>query len=182
MRMLGIAITVASVVLLSGCLPADPVVTPVPEASSTPVFASEDDALAAAEAAYAAYLKVSDAVAQGGGADPSAFEDVVTPDWLSTELDSADRFQKSGRHQTGESKVASVVLQQVDQLSGAASVITYVCVDTSHVRFVDANGADVTPVDRPTVVPLQVSFESSETTPTTLLVGGNEPWSGDSFC
>lgn len=181
--MLGIAITVASVVLLSGCVPTDPVVTPVPEASSTPVFASEDDALAAAEAAYAAYVAVSDRVAQAGGDGSQDFASVVTPDWLEHEVDSAATLKKSGLHQVGESEVLSFALQQLDQSQvSSASVTTYVCIGLHDVRYLDAAGSDKTPASRPDAVPLEVSFESQKGKPDSLLVAGNDPWAGDDFC
>ena len=45
----------AVVLLLTGCSLASPEVAPTPTPSATPVFASEEEALAAAEEAYAAY-------------------------------------------------------------------------------------------------------------------------------
>ncbi len=63
-----IALVALAVLLLSGCLPPQTTVTPTPEATAAPVFASDEEALAAATAAYAAYLAMSDQIfAEGGG-------------------------------------------------------------------------------------------------------------------
>ena len=52
------AVTVTVAVLLSGCVPQGPEVTPPPESSTAPIFASDEEALAAATEAYEAYQSV----------------------------------------------------------------------------------------------------------------------------
>ncbi len=63
-------------VALAGCVPDD--VSPSTSAteSPSPVFATDDEALAAAEAAYTAYLSASDAMLASGGTNTSAMASV----------------------------------------------------------------------------------------------------------
>ena len=67
-RLLPLAVLGAA--LLAGCLPTDPPVTPPPTSDLEPVFASDEEALAAAEEAYGAYLAAADEILSSGGADP----------------------------------------------------------------------------------------------------------------
>ena len=71
MRILpSIALAALVVSLFSGCIPTEPLAdTPAPQPTSTPVFASEEEALAAAVEAYAGYLEMSDLIASEGGAN-----------------------------------------------------------------------------------------------------------------
>ena len=64
-----IAVLAAAFVLaaLSGCVQTTEKPTPTPTAAATPAFASDEEALAAAEKAYAAYLAVLDDVTADGG-------------------------------------------------------------------------------------------------------------------
>ena len=182
-RAAGLLLTVVTALLLSGCIPPGSTVTPEPMPSATPVFASEEEALSAAEAAYREYLAVSDLVAQDGGKDPARFAEVVTQDWLDREIDSAKTLEESGRRQKGNSSFASIELQQLDQNDLArVLVVTYVCFDVGQLTFVNESGADVTPIDRPSFIPLQVTFESKGASNRSLLVAGNEPWTGEDFC
>ncbi|MBW4033634.1 MAG: hypothetical protein HIU88_13400, partial [Acidobacteria bacterium] len=59
MRTGRLTLAVAMLLALVGCVPTGQHAASSPTASLTPVFASDAEALAAAEKAYAAYLKVS---------------------------------------------------------------------------------------------------------------------------
>lgn len=175
------ALAIVTTVMLGGCVPSEPSASPTPEPSTTPVFASEEEALAAAEEAYAAYLAVSDAIAQEGGANPERLAELVTAEWLEKEVAVFEQFANSGRRQVGATAAYGMVLQQYSQSDGVADVITYVCADFSATSFLDSAGVDVTPVDRLATVTLQVGFQS-EAGASSLRVSSSEPWSGDSVC
>ncbi len=65
-----LAAVVIACALISGCLPTPTNVIPTAVPTGTPVFASEEEALAAAIEAYEAYLAVSDAILPDGGRGP----------------------------------------------------------------------------------------------------------------
>ena len=173
-----IAAVALAVLLLSGCVPQQSTNTPTPEPSSTPVFASEEEALAAATAAYAAYLAVSDQIGADGGANPERLEPLVTAEWLTKEIGAFKEFSVTGWKQSGVTTVRSAILQQFSD----DSVSIYVCTDASATRFNDASGADVTPAVRQTVSSLEVSFVLGSSVADGLLLESNDPWSTESFC
>lgn len=176
-----IAISVA--LLLGGCVEPQPNGTPTPNPGATPIFESEEAALAAAEAAYAEYLKVADEIAHEGGSSPQGLENLVTPELLAIQVEDFLAFSATGNRQLGWTSFKTHKLQQIVDLGdGSADLTLYVCVDTSQVRFQDSSGKDVTPTGRETTVPLEVLFQATNQSDTTILVARNEPWSGPSFC
>jgi hypothetical protein len=174
------AAAVALVLLLAGCVPTSPSPSPTPEASSTPVFASEEEALAAAEEAYAAYQAASDAVGASGGLDLAPLEPLLTDEQLQREKEGFELYRSNNWRTTGASTFDSVRLQSYEA-GEPARVTVYLCSDVTMLRLIDATGADVTPPERPNRIPLQVSFEvrSGQAQP---LVSGSDVWEGDNFC
>ena len=173
-----IAAVAIGAMLLSGCLPQQPIALPPPEATAAPIFASDEEALAAATAAYAAYLAMSDLIAADGGANPERLEPFVTADWLQREVKVFTNLGSRGLSQTGSTLFTNATVQQYSQ----DSVAIYVCTDSTETRVRDSAGADLTPADRETQTSLEVTFEVISTAPVQLRLDGNEPWSGESFC
>jgi hypothetical protein len=182
MRTGPLLVTAALLVALAGCVPTGGHPSASPSASATPVFASDAAALAAAEKAYAAYLKVSDEVANDGGKNPERFRNVVTTTWLPTELSSASALEQSGRHQTGATTFSPLKLQQASQADQDIEVVAYTCLDSTGTRILDSANNDVTPPDRKPKLSIEVSFKRDPKSSTQLLVDSNEPWSGPTFC
>lgn len=174
------AIAVLGMLTLAGCDGGHPLPTLPPTPSSTPVFASEEEALAAAEAAYAAYSEVSDLISNAGGAEPERIAPYVTEEQLQRELDTAEYFESNGLRAVGSPLVARFDLQQYVESDGVAEITVYLCLDVSGVGVVDSTGADVTPTDRQPVVPLEVGFRGDA--PGALLIASSDTWSGTSFC
>ena len=173
-----IAAAAIGTLLLSGCLPQQPTATPPPEVTAAPIFASDEEALAAATAAYAAYLSMSDQIAADGGANPDRLEPFVTADWLLREVEVFTNFASRGLSQTGSTVFTNVTVQQYSQ----DSVVIYVCTDSTETRVHNTVGADLTPADRETQTSLEVTFEVISTAPVQLRLDGTEPWFGQSFC
>jgi len=181
MRSLPSLLTAALVaIVLSGCLPTPSPVEPEPHASPTPLFATEDEALAAAEEAYAAYLRVSDLIASEGGANPERIAPYVTGEWLQVELSAFRSFEATGKRIVGATTVTSTALQRLDQDHDQIELVVYSCSDVSGSRVIDKSGADVTPQDRPEMVNLQLTFVAKAGLP--LKLDGSEPWSDHSSC
>jgi hypothetical protein len=179
MRTLVGAVTLAGVLLLAGCDGGDPIPTLPPTPSATPIFASEEEALAAAEDAYAAYLAMSDLIASEGGTQPERIAPFVTAEQLPDELDGSAFFVESGIRSVGASKVTKIALQQFNQGHDAAEIVFYACVDVSGVAILDHEGADVTPADRPPVVALEVAMVGSRQN---LLLADSDQWVDSQFC
>jgi hypothetical protein len=181
----GLALAAACVMalVLSGCVGAPAgTESPSPSESTSPVFASDEEALAAAGAAYARYLKTVDLLTQGGGEDPERLNGVVTEKYAVELLDSLQRLRDSGRHTTGNTHYDGMRLLERNESEGSAQVSVLLCLDVSDVRVFDANGADVTPAERPVRSPIQAQFESSSEHLSQLLPSGSESWPGESFC
>jgi hypothetical protein len=182
---IGAAVAVAGVMALalSGCVGAPaPTPTPTVSPSAEPIFASDEEALAAAEAAYAAYLRKADEIGSRGGTNPDDIRDVVAPAYASELIASFDRLGERGLHTVGATSFDGARLADYSLDSPSAEVTIYVCLDVSGVRVVGGDGADVTPIDRILRAPLQAHFVSSSDSPMTLLPSGSEAWTGDDFC
>lgn len=182
-RMLRPAGVLLAVLLLAGCVPGEPVVTPEPDPDVTPVFASDEEALAAATEAYARYLEVSDQIAADGGADPDRIRPLVSADRLVVERQQYQALSESGNHQEGSATFDGVQLQQVSYEDGNSSVIVlYLCLDLSNTKLVDIEGHDITPSDIDLRTPFEVSLRGSSSSPLALIVERMERWSGSGVC
>ena len=173
-----ILVAVAVIGVASGCAGPTPVPTLPPEPTTTPVFATEEEALAAATQAYAEYLAVSDEIGHGGWLETQGYAAVVTGDALDEELEGAQSYVDEGWRLVGTSTFDSMVLQTYETDGGTASVTAYVCLDVSGTDVVDSSGASVVGPDRSTRLPLEVEFIGTNE----LLLARSDLWSGDSFC
>lgn len=178
------ALLVASVLLLalSSCVRDDDPVIPTPLPSSTPIFASDEEALAAAEEAYGAYLTASDEVGASGGVDLSPLEPLVTDGMFTQLVDSAKQYTDARVHTAGSSTFDSLELQQyIDNGDGSANVSVYVCLDVSHLVVLDESDNDVTPSGRDPRLALEVAFLVSESGDE-ILLERSDLWDGADFC
>ncbi|MDT0178720.1 hypothetical protein Q9S36_00605 [Microbacterium sp. ARD31] len=136
---------------LTACAPAS-----APTPSPTPTgFASEEEAFAAAEATYRAYV---DALNQVDLSDPATFEPVYA--LLEGEAADAARRSFSQMHADGwrvEGDSRPTLVQTAEYANEQVSLA--VCVDVSDVRVLDANGESVVN-DRPEVQSLTVLADS----------------------
>lgn len=173
----GLGATLLVGAVLTGCTPeVQQSPSPVPSSAATPMFASDEEALAAAEKAYAEYLKVSDEIAQAGGANPERIDAVVVDSWAAKEKGGFAQLQEKGYKQVGSTKYDHFKLQGVSDVEISA----YVCSDLSGTSVVDAMGNAVTPPDRPTRISVLATFAHVRDTKS-LALESYEPWSVD-FC
>ena len=166
---------------LSGCVGAPPAPTPTPSAPAEPIFASDEEALAAAEEAYAEFENVSQSIASDSGNHPERIETVATPAYAQQLLAEFAKYRELEIRAEGLVKLDS--FSMIEHRAGEAGVgiMIYVCRDVSGVRVLDATGADVTPDDRVPRTPLIASL-IAEADEESLLVDGVELWSGEDFC
>lgn len=144
------------------------------------MFASDEEALAAAEEAYAWYLEVSNAVGEGGWNDTASLQEVLRGEALEDSLVSTADLQENGYRQVGESTFDSATLQQYSDIApGMVSVTIYLCLDVSAVDVVDQQGESVVQPGRVDRQPLEIELNDLDGV---LKVNRSEAWSGESFC
>jgi hypothetical protein len=179
MRTLVGAVTVAGMLLLAGCGGSDPIPTLPPTPSATPIFASEEEALAAAEEAYAAYRRTSDLIASDGGSDPERIEPFVTESRLADEMRGFATMREKRLRIVGEASFEVLSVQRYEEFGGDAEVVFYACSDISEARVIDESGRDVTPTDRSDRLVLEVVLRSVEGALPLRLVS-DDAWPGES--
>lgn len=181
--MLQPAALLAATLMLTGCVPSEVVVSAPPEPSITPIFASDEDALAAATEAYAKYLEVSDLIASEGGFNPERISPLVSADRLKSELQVYSDLAASGSHQKGVSSFDGARLQQVtDDGNGSASITLYVCLDQTTAEFINSDEISITPPKDDLRSAFEVRMSASRSAKPNILLEGMERWSGSGIC
>ena len=165
---------------MSGCVAPTPDPTPSTSAapSASPLFDSDEQALAAATEAYAAYLAASDLVGQGGWQNLEAVAAFVNTEALAADTAVADRYREAGYVQSGATSFDSVRVQQVQ----SNEVVAYLCLDATQVDVVDATGVSIVNRSQARRGEFLISFTPVLNDPERLLVGRSEVWSGADFC
>ncbi|GAA2018595.1 hypothetical protein [Microbacterium terricola] len=152
-RLAALALAAVMAVGLTACVP-DP--EPTPSAAG---FATEEEAFAAAEATYRAYV---DALNQVDLSDPETFEPVfalTTGEANAGARESFSQMHADGWTVEGESRVAS--MQPLSADLDVNSVAMTACLDVSDVTLVDSVGKSVVDANRPDVQEIRVDYESA---------------------
>jgi hypothetical protein len=153
---------------------------PEPDPSATPVFASDEEALAAAEELYGRYLRIANKIGQGGWKDTSGYAEVTRDQALADELASAEDYSSKGYRQVGDFRSDSMTVQQLrDPGSTEVNMTVYVCLDVSNVDVKDKSGRSVVAPERLDRQPLELTIDNSEGA---LKVSRSDAWSGADFC
>src|SRR6478735_4515131 len=129
------------VLALTGCTTPEP-----PEPTPTPAFSSEEEAFAAAEETYRAYV---DALNQVDLSDPETFEEVYA--WTTGELNASDRkglstYHADGASVDGDSSVLLIAPPPGGSVLEGDGIA--VCLDVSDVMVTDAHGSSLVDPDR----------------------------------
>jgi hypothetical protein len=181
-----LAVTSITVLALAGCSSTEASGAPPSEISSipnpepTPMFASDDEALAAAELAYRNYIAVSDEIARDGGAGVERLRPFVSSELFRQQEQEYGDVLAKGLRAKGSSSFDSFRLESYD--TRAEIIRVYVCIRVSNIRVVNEDGLDVTPADRSNDLPLQVVFVDDSVSETFLLISQSEVWTGTNFC
>jgi hypothetical protein len=158
--------------LVSGCS------TPAEPAGPEPVFSSDAEAFAAAEATYRAYV---DALNDVDLSDPATFEPVFA---LTTgELNASDRkglstYHADGFRVDGASEIALVSGLESDPVSGATSLA--VCLDVSSIEVTRPDGSSAVSPDRVDVQQIQIDLVHG--TDQGLVIEAVRPREGEPLC
>jgi hypothetical protein len=174
----GILACLLGAAALSGCAAAAP---PAPAPTSTAIFASEDEALAAATNVYQQYTAALDIVFAAGGRGDESLSNFVTPEYLVT-LSEDGALEKNGWRTTGITSFDNVSVDELVDTGKTATVTLTLCRDVANVRIVDGEGIDVTPESRMERFPVLVTFETESGTADALKISESDSWSGENFC
>ena len=175
-------LAVAPLVLLIAALTAcaEPTRLPPPEepAARAPLFASDEEALAAATEAYEEYLAAVDAALAVPEQSPSV-DQFATDSALSEFDQSLNEFRLQRYKLRGQRVVGSAELQQTYATVEGTSVVAYMCEDLSDVVLFDVNGESLTTPDRPNYTVFEVLIEFSQEQ---AWVAGREFWENRESC
>ncbi|TFC81198.1 hypothetical protein E3T23_06845 [Cryobacterium cheniae] len=169
---------------LTGCAP-----EPAPRASETtaptdaPVFASDEQALAAATEAYAAYLAAGDAEEGAGTPSRDQFLALSSGEAHEQDLSVAASFDEKGWKQIGSTSFDSMAIQSAEiNEKRRWEIRVYVCLDVTNSDIVDSFGVSVSQPDRPLRMPLEVAFVGTDQSNDHLQMTESRVWAGSDFC
>lgn len=163
-------------IALAGCSTQQPTEeTSTPAAQEQPLFSSDEEALAAAQAAYANYLEVSDQIARDGGANPERLKGLVSAQLFEEQKAGYLDVKNSGLLAQGSSHFDNFSIQS----ASADSISNYVCLRLSEIRVFDDLGTDVTPSGRNDNLPLELWWQAIGGK---LVLEKSEVWTGKNFC
>lgn len=111
-----------------------------PAATSTPMFASDEEALAAGVAAYQHLLDVEVKYVNGEAGAEEEYKHLVTEETWPDFKRSSDRLREAGARYVGQMKADPIKLQQVRQDSASTKVTFYACLDLTQVKVIDSAG------------------------------------------
>ncbi|TAL41942.1 MAG: hypothetical protein EPN91_09425 [Salinibacterium sp.] len=139
------------------------------------MFASQEEAVAAAEDVYGRYVKIADQIFVDGGEHPERLEAVATGGYLRALLHGFARVRAEGQHSTGGTRFRDFSLQSY-RPNGTTGILTaYVCEDISKVDVFDDQGDSVVSPTRPDTTIFQVAFDLG--TDGNLRLSSREVWS-----
>jgi hypothetical protein len=173
----------ALVVSIAGCSaePAPPLASASAAPTTAPLFASDEEALAAAEAAFEEYLDVAFRVFADGGIDPGRLETVATDEVLATDISRAADFAARGLRQVGEPVVLETTLQQhTSDERGNIHITSYSCMEGRSVSAVDSDGNELGNPNRARTVTLENHFTGDPTG--TLRLSKSTVWAAGESC
>ena len=157
--------------MLAGCSPADPEPTP----TKTELFASEEEAFAAAEETYRAY---ADAVNSTKLDDPETFESVfalLTGTALASERESFSLYHAENLTRVGTTAFDSLTPLESD----GSQVVVNLCIDVTDVDLLYSDGTSALPPDRVDRSGRKVTFVPGDTATGLKISSNHDP--GDDF-
>lgn len=184
-RLALLAVAALAVGTLTACAPEpDPAPSWTASASpevAEPLFASDEEALAAAEAAYAAYQAAFDSVSADGGSDTAALNKVAEGAALERAMASAQKFKENAVFTTGESSFTTHKPQRLSyEAGGPVALVLYVCDDLTSLIAVGADGAPLAERDSAVLLPFVV--EIGQGAGENLVLTAKDLWEGTNYC
>jgi hypothetical protein len=151
-----VSVVALAAAMLAGCTPA-----PEPDPTPTAAFASEEEAFAAAEEVYRAYIRASNAV---DFQDPHTFESLeqyTSGDYLSDEREQLSEMHANGYIRGGAIEVIDFRGTRFD---GSETITARTCNDVSKTTFTASDGTNLVPPDREERYALDLTFTAESGT------------------
>lgn len=150
---------------------------PTPPTVVQPVFASDDEALAAAVATYERYLLVSAEIDADGGVGAERLRDLTTERYGLDLIAEYRRMRAVGERFTGAATLITARLIEIDRDRTRLTIA--MCVDLSAMQLFDEAGAEVER-QGDALAQFEVMFRSANAT--RILLDGSELWDGEPVC
>ncbi|HET8928085.1 MAG TPA: hypothetical protein VFN24_09715 [Microbacterium sp.] len=168
-----LAALACAALLLSGC---DGSPRPAPS-TSTPLFADEAEAFAAAEATYRAYVDALNAVDLS---DPATFEPVFALTTGEANAEAKESFSRmhADRWQVKGESTIDDVLDIKATIAGVPMVALAACLNVSDVTVTDSQGNSVVEDNRPDVQSIRVELIGDVDSETGMLVSALDGYEG----
>jgi len=179
------AVTAALAVLMCGCVPEEPLPSAAPTSTRGEApFATDDDALAAAQKTYEEFMAIANQIMAEGGASPERLDAIAAPDVVAFETQGFKKFAERNLTAGGGSTVTTAVLQSYTPTvpDGAGIIVGYFCVDGSGITVVDESGTSVVDQSRPALSAFEITFDLAEKDPPRLVVSSKKIWDGAGVC
>lgn len=151
-------------------------------AADEPIFASDEEALAAAVEAYEAYADASARVANAGGEGSESISSLVGAELDALVQEEFAALRESGLRSRGENVLYNPRLDANEMKNGVAQVTVLYCRDVSGTQLVRDDGSDATPAVRDLIQAVKVHLVSSEAEPTDLIVSRVDRWEDEEGC
>lgn len=151
---------------------------PAPPTQVQPVFASDDEAVAAAVATYERYLVLNAEIDADGGADAERVLEVATKSYGLDLVAEYRSMRRSGANVTGAARLVASRLVEIDRDRTRLKVA--MCVDLNDMQISNAAGEDVTPQRDDERTSFEVEFRSANSA--RVLLDGSVLGSGDHLC
>jgi len=180
----GAAVAVVLVALaVGGCVGEEPDRTPSPEPTATPLFASDEEALAAAEEAYGRYQAVEAQILADGGSNSERINGFAVRDALRAAEDGFADYRQNGYRNVGATEFEIVELQHFAEFPDLNQDVvgTYACLDFSNQDVVNSENISVVRPGRAIRQAYELSFDIAESGEGLVLAARN-PWGSNDLC
>lgn len=176
-----VTVAIALVVMLTACTESARIPDAEPSSEGEPLFASDDEALAAATAAYEEFLATSGLILREGGVAPERLRPLVSNEVFESEAEGFQTLRENSWRSTGQSNLEATVLQQhVSGPIGQAEVVVYACVDVSTTDIVNADGVSQVDQSRSPLLGFEVLFLPNDEG--RLIIERKTLWDVESAC
>lgn len=131
LRMFAAIAALGATLVVTGCVPSEPVITPAETGATAPIFASDEEALAAAVAAFDGYNAANARIAADNWTEPNRVAEYTEDSWFEKLVVDFAKLREQEIRFLGSVTYSAPTLQQRWEEGGLAHVAAYFCGDAS---------------------------------------------------